>query len=111
MSGSRYQDILIGADNGIEQNCIVKRRSFSDQPPDIGHLKRSARISQAAANMGGSRHSIQTSPVVEQRPCRDGGGGGAVFDAELDEHLFEMLVHGARADVEDFAGVAVRFSP
>src|SRR3546814_16980923 len=40
----------VGAVVGIEQNRIVERRSFPDQPADIGHLKRDARIIQAAAD-------------------------------------------------------------
>lgn len=47
------------------------------------------------------------SAMIEQRTRRDGSGGGAIFHAELDEHLLEMLVNGAGAYVEDFAGVAI----
>src|SRR3546814_4403034 len=40
----------VGAVVDIEQNRIVERRSFPDQPADIGHLKRDARIIQDAAD-------------------------------------------------------------
>lgn len=45
-----------------------------------------------------------------ERSHRHRRGGGAVLDAKLPEDLFEMLVHSARADAQNGADVAVRFS-
>jgi hypothetical protein len=50
------------------------------------------------------------SPLARQRTHRASGGRGAVLDAELHEHLLEVLVYRARADVEDFADFAVGFA-
>ncbi len=42
---------------------------------------------------------------------RDGGGGGAILDAELAVDLFEMLVHGARALLKDIGNILVGLAP
>src|SRR3546814_17961310 len=41
---------------------------------------------------------------------RDRGRRSPVLDAQLDEDLLEMLVHGPRADVHDLARVAIGFA-
>ena len=62
----------------------------------------------ACANLAANGDMISPRASTRERADRGARGGGAVLDAELHEHLLEMLVDSARADVEDFADVAVR---
>src|SRR3546814_2172431 len=70
------------------------------------------RISDWSSDVCSSDLNRASAWLFDQRDDagRDRGRRSPVLDAQLDEDLLEMLVHGPRADVHDLARVAIGFA-
>src|SRR5229473_7236150 len=56
---------------------------------------------------GGGSISPERALPNSERTHSEGRRRGAILDAELGVNLLQVLIHGARAEIEDFRNVAV----